>query len=612
MKYEKFIIKNFKGIEHIEINLNRSPEANIYSLIGLNESGKTTILEAMNLFTPKNEGLNALDLPGATIEDYNNLIPISKRDNFNGTVSLEVDISVDDDDFKSINNFAKRRTIYKSLKKVNKLTYYKNYNFKDSKFVNLKSTWTGLSGKLLLTDTDFVRISGEPNTLISNFCKSLIPSILYFPNFLFDFPSKIYLKSEALEKEKDLKQEFYCELIQDILFSLDNDTNIKTHIIDRYEGSALDKNDSRNLDILLKKMNKKVTDTVFNAWNEIFKREIKDTEVLIKCDKDEKGIYLEFEIESTDGIYQINERSLGFRWFFTFLLFTQFRPFRKDSPKNVIFLFDEPASNLHSTAQKQLLKSFENLMTNCKIIYTTHSHHLINSNWLESTYVVKNEGLNLDKPEIYNSDATKISISTYRDFATNHPHNTAYFQPILDVLDYTPSNLEMIPNCIFIEGKNDFYALTYFNEIIFDKKYDLNLAPSTGSGNLDSLISLYMGWGKPFIILLDSDKAGNTQKERYIEKFGIFLEDKTFVLSDVDLVWDGFELEKIFFNEDLLSFQKSKFPNSDKYLKKQFNRAIQENLMSKISYEFNEQTNKNIDKLLNFIEVNINRIKKNR
>jgi len=610
MKYEKFIIKNFKGVEDVEINLNRSPDANIYSLIGLNESGKTTILEAINLFTPKNEGLNALDLPGATIEDYNNLIPISKRDNFNGTVSLEVDISIDDEDFKSISQFTRRKTVYKILEKVDKLTYYKNYNFKNSKFVNLKSTWTGLSGKLSVNDKDFVRITGEPNILISNFCKTLIPSILYFRNFLFDFPSKIYLKSDIIEKEKNFKQEFYSELIQDILFSLDNNTNIKTHIIDRYEGSLLDKNDSRNLDILLKKMNKKVTDTVFNAWNEIFKREIKDTEVLIKCGSDEKGIYLEFEIESSDGIYQINERSLGFRWFFTFLLFTQFRPFRKDSPKNVIFLFDEPASNLHSTAQKQLLKSFENLITNCKIIYTTHSHHLINSNWLESTYVVKNEGLNLDTPEIYNSDSTKISISTYRDFATNHPHNTAYFQPILDVLDYTPSNLELIPNCIFIEGKNDFYTLTYFNEVIFNKKYDLNMAPSTGSGNLDSLISLYMGWGKSFIILLDSDRAGNTQKDRYIEKFGIFLEDKTFVLSDIEDSWDGFELEKIFKFDDLLLFQKSKFPNSDKFLKKQFNRAIQENLMSKIIFEFSDQTKQNVDALLKFIENNINRVKK--
>lgn len=604
MKFEKFSVSNFKGIDKIEINLNRSPDANIYTLVGLNESGKTTILEAINLFSPVNEGLKALDLPGGIIEDYNNLIPVSKRDNFTGRVSLIVEISVDNQDFKKILDYAKNNTDFKYVKKFEKLIYYRYYNFQDSKFINLESMWSGIFAKENTSDT-FKLLEGDNNIKLSNFCKTLIPSILYFPNFLFDFPSKIYIEYNG---EFDAKQLFYYELVQDILFSLENNTNIKTHLIQRFKST--ERNDERNLDTLLKKMNKKVTEIVFSAWNEIFKREIKDTEVLIRCDKDENGIYLELEIESNDGIYQINERSLGFRWFFTFLLFTQFRPHRKDSPKNVIFLFDEPASNLHSTAQKQLLKSFGNLIKDCKIIYTTHSHHLINSEWLESTYVVKNEGLNLDKPEIYNSNATKVSITSYREFASAHPHNTAYFQPILDVLDYSPSNLEMIPNCVFIEGKNDFYTLKYINEIILNKKYDINFAPSTGSGNLDILISLYIGWGKPFIILLDSDGAGEIQKARYLDKFGIYLEDKTFILSDINNTWNKKEMENLFEPDDLFNFQKSKYSESKKYLKKQFNRAIQENLMNKTTYSFNSQSIENFDLLLNFLETNMNIIKR--
>lgn len=605
MKFEKIKIKNFKGIESIEIDLNRNPSANIYTLIGLNESGKTTILEAINLFTPKTESINALELQGAVIEDYNNLIPISKRDNFNGQVTIEVDISIDESDFKSIESFVKRKSDFKSIERINKITYYKYFKFENSKFKELVSKWSGISGKKI-GDKNFTKLQNNDNYNVSGHCRSLIPSILYFPNFLFDFPSKIYLESND---ESDKRQVFYREIIQDILFSLDNNTNIETHIIERYNNRS-EKNDRRNLDSLLKKMNRKVTDVVFTAWHDIFKRKIKDTEVLIKCSDDEDGIYLEFEIESNDGIYQINERSLGFRWFFTFLLFTQFRPFRKDSPKNVMFLFDEPASNLHSLAQKQLLKSFENLMKDCKIIYTTHSHHLINPNWLESTYVVKNEGLDLEKPEDYNSHETKVTITPYRDFATLHPFNTAYFQPILDVLDYIPSNLEMIPNCIFVEGKNDYYTLTYFNEIIFNCKYDINIAPSTGSGNLDTLISLYLGWAKPFIILLDSDTAGTDEKQRYIDKFGIYLEDKVFNLNDINNSWNKLELEKLFVKEDLFEFQKSKFSDSKKFVKKQFNRVIQENLINKISYKFKNETMENMEAVLSFIEKKINELKK--
>ncbi|WP_026710274.1 AAA family ATPase [Flavobacterium filum] len=604
MKFEKIRIKNFKGIENIEIDLNRNPQANIYTLIGLNESGKTTILEAINQFAQKDESINNLELPGAIIDDYNNIIPINTRDNFNGEVIIEVDISLDEDDLNEIELYIKKNTQFKSIERKKKLTYFKYFKFENSRFIKLESKWSGISGKKN-NGKKFQKLTEDDNFKASVFCKSLIPSILYFPNFLFDFPSKIYLEDN---QEGNKKQIFYKEIIQDILYTLENNTNIEKHIIERFKNKE-DKNDKRNLETLLKKMNRKVTDVVFSSWNQIFKRDIKETSVLIDCYEDEGGVYLEFQIESSDGIYQINERSMGFRWFFTFLLLTQFRPFRKDKPKNIMFLFDEPASNLHSLAQKQLLKSFENLLENCKIIYTTHSHHLINPNWLESTYVVKNEGLDLENIEDFNIKATNISVTPYRDFATLHPHNTAYFQPVLDVLDYVPSNLEMIPNCIFLEGKNDFYTLTYFNEILFKNRYDLNLSPSTGSGNIDTLISLYIGWAKPFIILLDSDKSGKNEKERYIENFGIYLEDRVFLLSDINNEWSNFTLEDLFSKNDLLNFQKSKFIESQKFIKKQFNRVIQENLMNKTFFEFENKTINNIEHVLKFLESKINNLK---
>lgn len=603
MKFTEFKIKNFKGIENVTVNLDKSPDANIYTLVGLNESGKTTILEAINFFNPNDKGLSALELPGATIKDYNILIPISKRDNFNEIISLVVTIKLDSDDLKKINEFTKANTPFRQVKRIDKLIYYRYYKFKDSKFQELDSKWSGFDGWLKTEPKeDYIHIGDktypEDNLKLAGFCRGLIPSILYFPNFLFDFPSKIYLETKI---ESTAKEKFYIELVQDILFSLENSSNIQTHLIDRIKSG--DANDRRNLNSLLQKMGKKVTDVVFEAWNRIFKREIKDTRISINCYTDTEGLpYLEFEIEAQDGIYQINERSLGFRWFFIFLLFTQFRPFRKNTPQNIIYLFDEPASNLHSSAQKQLLKSFENLTKNSKIIYTTHSHHLINPNWLESTYVVKNEGLKLEDPETYNIKKTNVSIEPYREFVINHPHNTAYFQPILDVLDYSPSNLEALPNCVLMEGKNDFYTLAYFQEVILSKPTKLNIAPSTGSGNLDTLISLYIGWGKEFIILLDSDKEGDKQKERYIEKFGIIVEPRIFTLEDIDPTWKKSKMEKLFDKSEALQFQQTTYPSSTTLNKTHFNRTIQECLINRRSFAFNEQTKNNLEKVWTFLD----------
>ena len=53
MRFTRFEIKNFKGVEHAIVDLNPAG-AHIATLIGLNESGKTTILEAISQFSGDN------------------------------------------------------------------------------------------------------------------------------------------------------------------------------------------------------------------------------------------------------------------------------------------------------------------------------------------------------------------------------------------------------------------------------------------------------------------------------------------------------------------------------------------------------------------------------
>ncbi len=47
MKYSKFTIKNYKGISDVVIDFSNN---RILTLVGLNESGKTTILDSIKLF----------------------------------------------------------------------------------------------------------------------------------------------------------------------------------------------------------------------------------------------------------------------------------------------------------------------------------------------------------------------------------------------------------------------------------------------------------------------------------------------------------------------------------------------------------------------------------
>lgn len=53
MKYTKFFIKNYKAIDELTINLSK----NVIPLIGLNESGKTSILQAILAFDRDKDNL---------------------------------------------------------------------------------------------------------------------------------------------------------------------------------------------------------------------------------------------------------------------------------------------------------------------------------------------------------------------------------------------------------------------------------------------------------------------------------------------------------------------------------------------------------------------------
>jgi energy-coupling factor transporter ATP-binding protein EcfA2 len=306
-------------------------------------------------------------------------------------------------------------------------------------------------------------------------------------------------------------------------------------------------------------------------------------------------------VRDANEIYSISERSLGFRWFFAFPLLTQYRGFRQNATTEVLFLLDEPASNLHPSAQSQLLESFGSLPGDSSVIYTTHSHHMINPAWLEGTYVVKNEGLDYDSNEDdYTAKNTQITLTRYREFASKHPNQTTYFQPILDVLDFKPGRLDNVPNVVMAEGKNDFYTVKYFADRLFKSAKKLNVMPGTGSGSLETVIRLYLGWGRRFVILLDADSEGLKQKSRYRELFGPIIEQSIFTLSDINPAWLGKEMEEVVSKNDRELIQRTVYPAATKYHKTHFNRAVQELYLTDRAIAVSDETKNNFELVFKF------------
>jgi hypothetical protein len=115
-------------------------------------------------------------------------------------------------------------------------------------------------------------------------------------------------------------------------------------------------------------------------------------------------------------------------------------------------------------------------------------------------YLVRNRGLDTSPDLVdYTAKRTDIAMDRYRTFAASHPDQSRYFQPILDVLDYAPSKLELVPAVVMVEGKNDYYSARLAQHLL-GVESTVQFMPGGGAGTLDQLIALYIGWGREFVV----------------------------------------------------------------------------------------------------------------
>lgn len=286
MKYTKFTIKNFKGIKDtLVFDFNNLPKTNIFTLVGLNESGKTSILQALDLL-----------LNDCKIENAHTMIHKSKKGNFNDTISINAELELEDSDEIKISEYCKKEIDFIIKGKISKISISKNYVFKNSNckkiiskyYVDLKGK-RGKSKKIVNLEVD----NKWQWNLVVKHIKNYFPKIIYYENFLFDFPQKIYLETLP-NVTYDKNKIAYREVFQDILDSFNDGLTIEEHILKRIKEST--EANKEALDSLLGDISSKMTTVIFGVWSDIFRKTSKEIE--LKIDKDnQKGYYIELKIK---------------------------------------------------------------------------------------------------------------------------------------------------------------------------------------------------------------------------------------------------------------------------------------------------------------------------
>ena len=602
MRFTQFQIKNYKGIDDAVIDLEGEGSFNVSTLVGINESGKTSVLDAIYFFEKDDES------------KAHTLIPKKHKLVFDDSITVAATLALDDADEAKLKTVSPSEFGYtiNDHCKVGSITITKCYKFENSTFkgADVDYEFNVIGRKKGSSKKDEQLSASDPkHRLIGEYLhKNMAPRIVYYQNFLFDFPDQINLSPQPGE---DSQQEFYRGVIQDILHSIDPRLNIKNSLISRLESSS--PGDAEALKATVTKMGTQITEGVVTTWGRMFnwgnkrivvghgEKELAPQPVAEgETPPPLKSYYLEISLEEGSEPYKISERSLGFNWFFAFLLFTQFRKSRKADPGETLFLLDEPASNLHSTAQKKLPEVFEKLADSSKLIYSTHSHHLIRGTWLENAYIVQNTAMKEPEKGLeFDTTKTNIKIYPYKQFVANNPEQRSYFQPVLDALEYQPSDLEMVPKLVIVEGKNDYYTFRYMNEVFFDAE-KIHFYPGNGAGQNHAVIRLYEAWGMDYLVVLDSDNAGSKAKERYIEEIGPFIEDKIFTLEDFVSNMKGKSTEDLYYKTDREKIAKLLDPKA-RYTKKRFNSSMQTLVFQKKKITLTKITQKHFEMLLGAI-----------
>ena len=539
MKISKARIRNFRGILDTEIDLSNDIPGQVVTLIGLNESGKTTVLEALSNFVSRDTETHTLIENYYTKVDSSSFVPKHRRGRFTDNISILCDVILNDEDISKIGKYVKfsSNAIIDEKEFPKNIKVERRYSFADSKLTSQQNFWTFNVKYHKKNGTKIYRANNNSDQIwlaVVRSLNSILPAIIYFPTFLFDIPDRIYLEESESET---VHNSYYRKVFQDILKTVDPQYSIDKHIVKRVKEAAeksgvegffralLGASIEGDIDTVIREVSNEASRTIMGAWDQIFGRKLLNKRIEFSWNfdpTDGNKVYVEMFIIDGQSKYLLKERSLGFRWFFSFLLFTQFRRSGSEG-RPAIYLFDEPASHLHSGAQIKLLESFEKICgPDDLIIYSTHSHYMVNPLWLEKAYIVDNKAIDLSSDDFdqFNTKPNEIEAIRYRNFVSQFPSRTTYFQPVFDALRYQMSPMQFRGPAVILEGKFDYHPFVYFMKRL---KADPNLAifPVNGAGDLSTLISLFRGWAIPFLALLDDDTAGQREANRYKKDFGI-------------------------------------------------------------------------------------------
>jgi predicted ATPase len=537
MKLDRVTIKNFKSIKDITVNL--EPACRV--LVGINESGKSNILNALAFLGEDYKLVKKDDLREALPDED----PITESVvrfifRFDKEESDEILKTISEKIAANVKNPAivftsKSLTLKEFCSTLNEGIYQADV-LKEAKFFSswsiankykvlagwkkptsacpadfsfeLRGQNCKLSQYKLIFAADFVNIPPEyledakitdltelSGNAITTITKENLPDILFWEydedNLL---PSAV--KIGAFSADPDT-----CVPLKN-MFTLAGITEISTSI-----ANAKDRGNNQ-FQNYLNGIAKKTTTHFRNVW-----QEYKDIEFSLRLNADQ----IEPGVKEKNTL-DFSKRSDGFKRFVTFLLMISVNV-KTDDLTNTLLLIDEPEISLHPSGARYLREELIKISKSNYVVYSTHSIFMIDSGDISRHYIVKK------KDEITNIESAKDS-------------NIADEEVLYNALGHSVFAVLKEKNIIF-EGWNDKHLFSLALEgsaIGLKKKYkDFGICHAKGVGTIKTITPMIQLAQRECLIISDSDKPAKDQQRIYRQEKG-FGEWKIYQDIDASIV----------------------------------------------------------------------------
>jgi len=488
MKYLEFRIQHYRAIENdLVIDLQKS---RLIPLVGINECGKTTILQALFCFDYFNDNENG----GKHLKDTLNLY---KTTDENPTVTAKIELGFEDLKEIIIEYNLSLSTLDENKKIEEGLIRIEN-PFTKTSFPGIITIVRNLVSKMY-SITEFNLISEKIQDKISRKIITELPYTLYNDDFNDKPTTKIEIPSEQPENLSG-----WLAIYERVFKS----TNEKFSLF-----TIIKENDSRRKNTILSDVKEHLNSTISKAWKSFSNDHKGNIEIKIDLNsnsqtkKEELEISIVEKIGTKERYFDILDRSKGFIWYFNFIMKIQFNPKIAGNDGETIFLLDEPGSYLHANAQEKLCSKLNEISQNHgNVIYCTHSHHLLNPNFIAP-----------NKIQIVEKSKNKSIFITPLSLLGTNIEKTNALQPIFEALqvpvfEYYASNTKIIA----VEGIFDKYVL----ELFCNQKSEFIVLPGTSADSVIKNIQYLIAYNKDYIAIWDNDEEGRKAYKRAISSFG--------------------------------------------------------------------------------------------